>query len=104
MHIEPETGFSHVAQLVLKSEHLGTLPLLFRTTGGLLIHDTLRATLEVEGISGLASAPLDMALYPSSAVRILAKQRQLQEHPDDWMLWYELGRGLRTNMRKRSMP
>jgi tetratricopeptide (TPR) repeat protein len=94
MHIEPETGFSRVARLVLQSDRLGTVPLLFQVGGRILVHETLRATLEAEGIRGLAFAPLDMAYSPYDALRILAMQRQLQEHPDDWALWYELSRGL----------
>ncbi len=94
MHIDPETGITRIARLVLLNESLGTLPLLFQLGGDMLVHDTLRAILEVERIRGIVFASLETASNPYGAIKMLEMKRLLQEQPGDWMLWYDLSRVL----------
>ncbi len=92
--IDEETGVRWLTKLVLKDEH--KLPLLFVTNGRYLIHETLQARLIQLGLSGMLFAPLDAFKSPYAGVRRLEIETCLREHPENWLLWYELSSVCRT--------
>ncbi len=91
--LNPHMG-RELSTLVLKEECEATLPLLFQTTGRFLIHETLRHTFEMTGITGVEFGSLHYMGSASGGIKIREIQSQLQEDPDNGELWQQLGKYL----------
>lgn len=89
-YVDGETGVRRLTKLVLRDDILSTAPLLFVTGGHDLVHKSLQMEFEAARITGIAFAPLDAIYAPLSGIKRMELERKLQEHPNDWVLWYEL--------------
>lgn len=58
----------------------------------LLVHDRVRARLEVEHIVGIAFAPLNTVFVPWHGVEIVEVQQHVRQQPKDTAKWLELAR------------